>query len=140
MSRTPRNNDSPQVTRALVARHAFEDDPLFVVDVGASGGIDSYWAEFDDQRRAVGIDPLVAEVERLNARAPAGVSYEAAWVTCHDPAAANDAVTTQFFQRTSAVRAAEIAGLDFIQEHFNAGAQIELSEDRIVLDDYFEPG
>jgi FkbM family methyltransferase len=136
VSRTPRNNDSPPLTRALVARNAFEHDPLFVVDVGASGGIDSYWHEFDGQLRAVGIDPLVAEVDRLNARAPSGVRYEAAWVTCRDPGAANDSATTQFFQRTSAVRAAEIAGLDFIQEHFNAGAPIELSDERIVLDEY----
>ena len=47
MSRTPRNNDNPQVTRTLVGRGAFEDDPLFVVDVGASGGIDGYRAAAD---------------------------------------------------------------------------------------------
>ena len=47
--------------------------------------------------------------------------------------------STQFFQRTSAVRAAEVAGLDYAREHFNAGAPIELTETRIVLDEYFEP-
>jgi FkbM family methyltransferase len=139
VSRTPRNNDNPEVTRALVSRKAFADDPLFVVDVGASGGIDSYWHEFDGQLRAVGFDPLVAEVDRLDAAAGPGVRYEAAWVTCHEPSTADGTPSTQFFQRTSAVSAAEIAGLDFIKEHHNAGAPIELSTKRIVLDEYFDP-
>jgi FkbM family methyltransferase len=138
MSRTPRNNDNPELTRALVRRRVFADDPLFVVDVGASGGIDSYWREFGDQLRAVGFDPLVAEVDRLNAGAETGVRYEAAWVTCHAPSTSEGTASTQFFQRTSAVRAAEVAGLDFIREHFNAGAPIELASKRIVLDDYFD--
>jgi FkbM family methyltransferase len=140
VSRTPRNNDSPELTRALVGRGAFADDPLFVVDVGASGGIDGYWYEFGDQLRAVGFDPLVAEIDRLNAHAGPGVRYEAALVTCPDPGTADGTPSTQFFQRTSAVRAAELAGLDYAREHYNAGAPIELSEERIVLDEYFGPG
>jgi FkbM family methyltransferase len=139
VSRTPRNNDSPELTRALVTRRVFADDPLFVVDVGASGGIDSYWREFGDQFRAVGFDPLVAEVDRLNAGAGAGVRYEAAWVTCREPGVWNGVPSTQFFQRTSAVCAAEVAGLDYAREHFNAGAPIELSTERIVLDEHFDP-
>ena len=138
MSRTPRNIDVPRLTRLLVERNAFVDDPLFVVDVGASGGIDSYWREFGDQLRAIGFDPLVAEVRRLNERAPPHVRYEAAWVTSREPSAPDGAPSTQFFPRTSAVRAAEIAELDFAREHFNAGAPIELAAELIVLDDYFE--
>ncbi len=45
--------------------------------------------------------------------------------------------STHFFSRTSAVRAAEIAELDFVREHQNAGAPITYASDRIVLDDYF---
>ena len=138
MSRTPRNNDSPQLTRALVGRTTFADDPLFVVDVGASGGIDRYWHEFGDQLRAVGFDPLVTEVERLNASAGEGVRYEAAWVTCREPGTTNGMPSTQFFQRTSAVRAAEVANLDYTRQHYNAGAPVELSTERIVLDEHFD--
>jgi hypothetical protein len=137
VSRTPRNNDHPKLTRALVSERAFADDPLFVVDVGASGGIDGYWHEFGDQLRAVGFDPLVAEVERLNADAPTGVRYEAAWVTRREPVNADEPRSTQFFRRTSAVRAVEISGLDYAREHYNAGAPVELSEDRVVLDERF---
>lgn len=73
MSRTPRTNDNPRLTRLLVERGAFAEDPMFVVDVGASGGIDPYWREFGRQLEAVGFDPLVAEVDRLNSAAQHGV-------------------------------------------------------------------
>jgi FkbM family methyltransferase len=128
------------LTRALVARRVFADDPVFVVDVGASGGIDGYWTEFAEQFRAVGFDPLVAEVDRLNAGARTGVEYVAAWVTRPDPGTHEAAArSTDFFQRTSAVRAAEITGLDYIREVFNAGAPVERTATRIVLDEYFGP-
>lgn len=139
MSRTPRNIDKPRLTALLVDRNVFADDPMFLVDVGASGGIDTYWHEFEDQFRAVGFDPLVTEVERLNDDAPPQVRYEAAWVTCREAGVPNGAPSTQFFPRTSAVRAAELAELDFARQHFNAGAPIELTTERIVLDEYFEP-
>jgi FkbM family methyltransferase len=117
----------------------FADDPLFVVDVGASRGIDRHWHEFGDQLRAVGFDPLVTEVDRLNAGATPGVRYEAAWVTCREPATTDGLPSTQFFERTSAVRAAEIARFDYGREHNNAGAPVVLSTSRIVLDEHFDP-
>jgi FkbM family methyltransferase len=109
---------------------------MFIVDVGASGGIDAYWHEFGRQFEAVGFDPLVAEIERLNAAAPQAVRYVAAWVTSHDPGTDARAVA-RFYSRTSALRAAQIAGLDYARDHFNAGVPIELSEDSVVLDDHF---
>lgn len=137
MSRTPRINDSPQLTRLLARRGSFLQDPVFVVDVGASGGIDSYWYEFKDQLIAVGFDPLSAEVERLNAQAMPGVTYVGAWVTSSSPRQTEDLPNTQFFSRTSAVRAAEVASLDYTREYFNAGVGVEFAKERIVLDEYF---
>jgi FkbM family methyltransferase len=138
MSRTPRIIDDPQLTRHLVSRGAFRRNRVSVVDVGASGGIDSYWHEFQGQLTALAFDPLIAEVNRLNAEAVPGVRYVAAWVTCPSPVQPKEVPSTQFFSRTSAVRAAEIASLDYAREYFNAGADIERATDRIVLDDYFE--
>jgi FkbM family methyltransferase len=138
MARTERNNDDPKLTRLLVGRGTFVNDPMFVVDVGASGGLDSYWYEFRDQLEAIGFDPLVSEVERLDAGAERGVRYVAAWVTCRSPFAQRGLPSTHFFSRTSAARAAEIAGLDFSREHYNAGAAIVHASARIVLDEYFE--
>lgn len=138
MSRTPRIIDQPQLTRYLVSRDAFLQDHVFIVDVGASGGIDSYWYEFGNHLCAVGFDPLIAEVQRLNADAISGIRYIPAWVTSPSPLEADDVPSTQFFPRTSAVRSAEITSLDYPREHFNAGAEIELAADQIVLDDYFD--
>ena len=58
---------------------------LTVIDVGASGGIDQIWRHFEPRFRAVGFDPLVPEVERLNAaESNANVRYEAAFVGARD--------------------------------------------------------
>ena len=111
---------------------------MFVVDVGASGGIDGCWFEFGDQLKAIGFDPLTTEIERLSANAPREVAYVAAWVTSRSPHVASDGPDTHFFSRTSAVRAAEIGALDYAREYFNAGAEMALASERIVLDGYFD--
>ena len=134
--RTPRNNDDPQLTRCLVEQRAFVDDPMFVLDIGASGGIDSYWDEFGDQLEVVGFDPLVREVARLNGDPRQGTPYVAAWVTSTSSTREDDVASTEFFRRTSAFRAAEVASLDYARNYFNAGAPIELATDQVVLDEF----
>jgi FkbM family methyltransferase len=128
----------PRLTRHLVERQSFVNDPVVVVDVGASGGIDSYWDEFQDQLTAVGFDPLVAEVERLNRKAPPNVRYVAAAIVAHEPQDLAGAASTQFFHRSSAVRASEIAALDYIRETYSAGAEPSLTDYRVTLDEYFD--
>lgn len=128
----------PRLTRLLVARRTFRADPVFIVDVGASGGIDTHWYEFGDQLQAVGFDPLTAEVTRLNDHAVTGLQYVAAWVTSPAVREIDDVPSTQFFPRTSAVRAAEIASLDYARTYYNAGAEIVFTDDRIVLDEFFD--
>lgn len=136
--KTPRMIESPELTRLLVRERVFDEDPMFVVDVGASGGIDGYWFEFGNQLKAIGFDPLTTEIERLSANAPAEVAYVAAWVTSRSPHVPSDSPDTHFFSRTSAVRAAEIGAFDYAREYFNAGAEMTLATQRIVLDDYFD--
>jgi hypothetical protein len=99
--------------------------------------MDSYWSEFQGQLEAVGFDPLVTEVKRLNLEAPPAVRYVAAWVTSRAAAPVGDTPTTQFFHRTGAIRAAEVASLDYAREYYKAGAGIEHPTNRIELDDYF---
>jgi Methyltransferase FkbM domain len=53
------------------------------------------------------------------------------------PYPGDDAPTTEFFSRASAARVAEIRSLDYAREYFNAGAEMALATDRIVLDEYF---
>ena len=73
------------LTERIVELGLWGESPFFLVDVGCSGGIERRWRSFGTRLQGVGFDPLVAEVERLNAlRADAGMVYEAACVTCHN--------------------------------------------------------
>ena len=142
--------DSPDaLTRRVLTLGLWGERPLFLLDVGASGGIDTRWAVFAGGLRAIGFDPLIAEVERLNAaeRRP-GVRYEAAFVGCRNfdelfpPALRNDRIASrnnQPFERVSAAAAQHRMQTSFIQEVFNAGAALVLSERVIALDEFVPP-
>ena len=59
-------------------------DPFMLVDVGASGGIAPWWYAFGAHLRAVGFDPLLAEMQRQQALRPhEGITYVAGAVTYH---------------------------------------------------------
>jgi FkbM family methyltransferase len=109
---------------------------ISLLDVGASGGIDSFWDQFRPHLRAVGFDPLVNEVKRLNAeeRDPK-VSYEAAWI--------GDGLKRSFPDGckaihclTSARRAAEIENLDYTKKYFNRDQELVYSDRMLRLDDF----
>jgi len=124
-------------------------EDLMLLDVGASGGIDGFWAEcFGAKLKAVGFDPLIAEVDRLNkSRGYGGIRYEAASVGFpgydslfppslrHDPIASKD---NSSFQGTSAVRASEAMRMNYVKEVFNAGAEVQFSDRHVSLDDYVQ--
>ncbi len=57
-----------RMTRALVASGVFEEDHFSVLDVGCSGGLADFWNVFGSSLQAVGIDPVIAECERLGAK------------------------------------------------------------------------
>ena len=57
-----------QMTRALVDRRVFGPAPFILLDVGCSGGISPFWRVFEPSLVALGIDPVVRECERLNAK------------------------------------------------------------------------
>lgn len=58
------------MTAALVEAGAFKDQPFTVVDVGARGGVASYWSVFGDHLRIIGFDLDPDECARLNAIDP----------------------------------------------------------------------
>ena|GEM_PF-5999246 len=64
----------------LVRRGALKSAPLVLVDVGVSAGIHRIWEKFEDDLRVWGFDPLVREIERLNALGLPGHTYECAFV------------------------------------------------------------
>ncbi len=118
-----------------------------LIDVGASGGIDGFWeACFGSKLKAVGFDPLIAEVERLNkTRHGSGIHYEAAYVGCPDydqlfpPALRQDAISTKdntSFPGTSAARAFQAMRMNYVKEVFNAGSEVRLADRTVSLDEY----
>jgi|GEM_PF-240057 len=116
------------------------DADFGLLDVGASGGIDRFWRQFEPNLRAVGFDPLASEVERLNA-AEAGdrVRYVPAWITSgsqgleawRHPEAEE---TPNAFTMTSAQRVYELAEYDVRKEVFNSGDELRYTDTRMSLD------
>jgi hypothetical protein len=146
---TERLNVRPAIIPRVLAERLWGGSDLFLIDVGASGGIGAEWQVFGDRLRAVGFEPLVAEAERLQQRAEGSkLRYEAAFVTCrdfdqlfplevrHDPFTSN---TNHAFGRVSALRALELMRMNYVQQVFNTGAHAQYADRRIVLDDYLSP-
>lgn len=68
-------NPSPGMTRTLVARGVFRDNPVTIVDVGARWGFNKEWKVFGDELRVFCFEPDDAECARLNAAAAPNVTY-----------------------------------------------------------------
>src|SRR5215216_1816179 len=110
---TERLNTAPAMLSRIVGDRLWGDSDFFLIDVGASGGIERHWSVFGDRLRAIGFEPLVAEAQRLQQRAAGTkINYEAAFVTCRDfdrlfpPELRNDRIRSKNndpFQRASAV-------------------------------------
>ena len=139
---------SPPLTLELAARGIFGDEKFFVVDVGASGGIGAQWYAFGGDLIAVGFDPLVAEVERLNqANTHSGIRYYSGYVgygqydRLFPEALRGQKVKTrdnQPFRRSSAVRATAVMKYDYIQRHFDPAGAGVYTQSRIELDEFLE--
>lgn len=141
---TPRQNDNPPFTKHVVEQGILKGYPFGLVDVGASGGIESHWLVFKDYLVAVGFEPLVAEVARLNALSPIpSITYHAMLVTSPEkvagPAPRHGREEGLFgdnrtFARTSAVRAMNIQKMDYVREVFDPSGEGFLTEERTTLD------
>ena len=127
-------------------RGLLENLDISLLDVGCSGGIDSFWDQFGASFRAVGFDPLVSEVERLNAEGGNGqdIRYVAAWVGNGNrqlpPSVRIDTELrrgpTSAFALSSAHRASEKTGLSFTADVFNRGAELRFADQRLSLDEW----
>jgi len=134
------------LTRRVLEQRLWGDSPLFLLDVGCSGGIETRWRPFGDRLRAVGFDPLIAEVDRLNAaNTHPGIQYEAAFVTSRGydqlfpPELRNDSVASrnnQPFERSSAAAVLRRMTVSYVQQMFNAGAPVSLTDRTLTLDEY----
>jgi len=74
-----------RMTSHLVKNNIFESSPFTLLDVGCSGGISNFWRIFEPSLVALGIDPVVTECERLNAKeANKDIRYRPAFVGIRD--------------------------------------------------------
>ncbi|MBA4135793.1 MAG: hypothetical protein C0518_00590 [Opitutus sp.] len=70
-----------RLVQCLVERGCFARRPFTLIDAGCSGGIAGFWRRFEPSLRAVGIDPVGAECDRLAAaETNSAVSYTRAFV------------------------------------------------------------
>jgi FkbM family methyltransferase len=133
-----------QALKCLVDAHAWSE-PFSLIDVGASGGIAQYWSVFGPTLKAIGFDPYVTEVERLNAEEQRpGVRYEAAFVGANGfdalfpPELRNDRVRSRNndpFGRVSASRVMELLHRDYASDAYNRGAPPVMATQSVALDD-----
>lgn len=130
---------------ALLQRGLFDHQSFSLIDVGCSGGIDPFWRQFGKSLRAVGFDPLVSEVERLNSEENGcNIRYVAAWIGEGDrqlpPTVRIDSEPGKgpysTFALSSASRAYETTRRSIIAEVFNRGAELRFAERRLSVDEW----
>ena len=69
-------NELPLMTRHLVQQERiFASHPLVLLDVGARGGMNAEWNNFEDQIRVYCFEPDEEECQRLSATAPDNIHY-----------------------------------------------------------------
>ncbi len=132
-----------------IAKLLREFGDLHVIDVGCSGGLAETWLKYAGLVRAIGIDPLVAEVDRLRAENQ-HVKHEYLCAYCSDAPGSEPfpqpVVSQDWFEHpppqlrgTSALRACRLLELDHPRENFNQGEElvtgtISTTVDEIVRD------
>ena len=143
---TGRLNPVPTILPRVLATRLWGDRDFFLIDVGASGGLERHWQHFADRLTAVAFEPLVVEAERLQQGATGTkVRYEAAFVSCRNfdslfpPDVRQDRAMSRSndpFQRVSAVRAMQLMRMNYVEQVFNAGAPAVYADRSVALDEY----
>jgi len=125
----------------VVAGRVLREQPLCLVDVGASGGIEDYWRQFNPDLEAFGFDPMVEECARLNAAEPSPrIRYFAhllGWEQRDKESPPDTDAWSDFpFTRTSAARAQELLKLSY-PEMVNVAQRQTMSGSFVTLDGFF---
>lgn len=134
-------NLDTSVTSALLT-HLPAHDVVYLLDVGASGGIEEHWPlHFREVLLAEGFDPLISEVERLNQEAPRNIRYWNAFIDGgaglrNIPAPHPEDVRLTAFDRTTASEFGRLKSQDYRQQVFNRGEPLEFSTEQFSLDEF----
>ena len=121
----------------MVSEH-LAGEPFVLLDVGASGGIAPMWNAFHPNLRAFGFEPLLSECARLNQASEPGIEFVPAFVAGAPMPPPQTYPMPQwwdnrFWERTSAVLALRLLNKQ-MDDIFNRGDAIELSQDRVTID------
>ena len=136
------------LTAFLYDRHSADREPVNVFDVGCSGGIGAEWNAFGTALRGTGFDQLESEIERLRAvETRPNLTYVAGWVGLKPAQRAKRAIYEAALPerlrdqsyaelRTSARRALQLTGINYVSKYYNAGQAPRYSTRRIAIDAY----
>ena len=141
-------NFNPSLLKLFESSKIESFEEFFLLDVGASGGIEQHWFTLGDKLKAIGFDPLVSEVKRLNQENKNfNIYYKEGFVTYNQLdqkfplSLRNDPIASlnNFSQeRSSSIRATEAENYIYIQKHYNTGEALIYSDQYFELDDYFK--
>lgn len=143
-----RNKTTPKVTREIVQRRVFADEPFVLADIGVSGGIATNWRGFEPDLCAFGFDPLVRECERLNREERnSNVRYFDCFMGWDSyrglfpESMETDPVqgwTNQPFSRTSAARLQRAQARPVAQYYNSGNPELVYTTKRVSLDTFFK--
>jgi len=102
---------------------------ICAIDIGCSGGVPYRWERLGSALHYLGIDPLEAEIDRLNRSAPTTHKFASGFVDSAGGTGRADQRTRYFFERSSAA-AEKRAGFDLIKENFNHGQEVSITSSR----------
>jgi FkbM family methyltransferase len=135
------------MTRRLLRNLLFREEPFSIVDVGASGGIESHWSIFRPDLVAFAFEPLVNECVRLNAmEAGSRVRYFDCFVGADEngrlfPGGARERAHVVLgdnpWERSSAARARRLAMLTPEVVYSDPSSSPVLTDKRTTLDRFF---
>ncbi|MBP9878362.1 MAG: FkbM family methyltransferase [Alphaproteobacteria bacterium] len=113
-----------------------------LIDVGCSGGIENYWIDhFDEDLSAIGFDPLITEIKRLNSESKnKKIQYVEAFIGAENQIIKepDNNINNCWWERTSAFKAWECANYSIEKEVFNSGEDICYSQKKYSIDSFFK--
>lgn len=130
-------NYSPLLAKTIVNKKLLQDEDFFLIDVGASRGIASYFTVFAPYLQGVGFDPLVLECTRLNSINPyPKFKYVPSFIVAEDENIDNCSSRYSPNSRSSSTYYRKIYNINYRQISHNAGQEIILTNERTSLDRY----
>jgi len=102
------------------------------IDIGCSNGRPHEWSLLGSALRYVGVDPLIAEIERLRSRNEKNAKYYDALIEFPGAKGGADKVTSDLFIRTSAYSTSQ-NNFNSQQVIYNSGEKVRVSKNKISV-------